>query len=360
MNESCSSQGPCAHWEDARAEARSADPCPQKWIYNNILEFIDVGTLVLDAETEQVVYQNRAAAEILRELGLPRHFLALRDLFAPIAQPGDGAGKGPGTIRSGNRLIGYSVYVISASLWCVFLRDVTEKKRLESIAEAVNTMDNIGYIFSGIRHEIGNPVNSLKMTMSVLKRNLESFSGETVAEYVDRSLAEISRMEYLLKSLKTFSMFEAPELRRVDLQGFMEQFTALLTRDFERAGIRITLRAGREPLAARTDPRALQQVLLNLLANAKGALVDRTSPEIVLSTAGRDGLAWITVEDNGCGISEQEQKHLFKPFYTTKAEGTGLGLVITRKMLAQMNSNIEVFSQPGVGTTVILSLPALG
>src|SRR3970282_1845245 len=83
-------------------------------------------------------------------------------------------------------------------------RDVTDKLRFESIAEAVNTMNSIGYVFSGIRHEIGNPLNSIKMTLNVLKKNLDKYGKDHILEYIDRALSESARIEYLLKSLKNF------------------------------------------------------------------------------------------------------------------------------------------------------------
>ena len=97
--------------------------------------------------------------------------------------------------------------------------------------------------------------------------------------------------------------------------------------------------------------------MLNLIANATDALENRDKPVITISTDKKDGLVWIDVEDNGVGIQSDDQKNLFKPFYTTKPHGTGLGLVITRKMLAKMNSRIGIISQEGIGTTVTISIP---
>ncbi len=339
---------------------RNASAPVQSLPYDNILNFIDVGTVVLDRRNKIVAFCNKAATDILQAIEVDSQFSSLTKLFGlsgKVAALVHSAA--PHTIRCGQRLIGYSVHQIANESCCVFFQDVTEKKRLESIAEAVNTMDNLGYIFSGIRHEIGNPVNSIKMTMSVLKRNLAQFSPDTVEEYVDRSLAEIARVEYLLKSLKNFSLFEDIENRAFDLRPFLQQFMFLASGDFARFGIRIHSRIPPVELWVRADPRALQQVLLNLLANAKGALAESKNPEILLSVEGGEGLVLIGVEDNGCGMSEQEQQHLFKPFYTTKADGTGLGLVITRKMLAHMKSSIEISSEQQVGTRVTLSLPAV-
>ena len=94
--------------------------------------------------------------------------------------------------------------------------DVTEKLRLEAIAETVDAMNNIGYVFSGIRHEIGNPVSSLSIIMSLLKKKYESGPKEAVREYLEQAAAQVERIEYLLTSLKNFNMYENLQVKSLD------------------------------------------------------------------------------------------------------------------------------------------------
>jgi PAS domain S-box-containing protein len=236
------------------------------------------------------------------------------------------------------------------------ITDITEKLRLESIAQAVNTMNNIGFIFSGVRHEIGNPVNSIKMALSVLKQNLDSYSKETIREYADRMLSEIQRMEYLLKAMKNFNMYETVELMDTDMTDFMNKFLPLVKDDFQKRGIEIDASVS-EPAWVYADPRALQQVLLNIMTNAADALAGREDPRIVLSVSKLAGMINIRIEDNGSGMTEQQQEDLFKPFYTSKAKGTGLGLVIAKKMMTKMKGFIEVVSEKDKGTIIDLFIP---
>jgi signal transduction histidine kinase len=126
----------------------------------------------------------------------------------------------------------------------------------------------------------------------------------------------------------------------------------------EKRGIALRAEIPSGKIMVQADARALQQVLLNLLANSSAALEDRDGQQILLTLKQSPSLITLIVRDNGCGMSAEEQKNLFKPFFTTKAEGSGLGLVICRKMLAQMNSSIEIQSSPGKGTTVVIALPA--
>jgi len=237
-------------------------------------------------------------------------------------------------------------------------RDVTEKLRLESIAEAVNSMNNIGYVFTGVRHEIGNPINSAKMSLSVLMHKLEQAPKEVVQDYVLRALGEIGRVEQLLKNLKTFTVFEKPEQQVFDLRVFLEKLLVLIAEDLVRKkGIRITHAVSSGAEYAFADPRGLQQVMLNIVTNAADALIDRPGPEIAITAHNVFGRIQIQVADNGSGMTEKQQKDLFKPFYTSKAHGTGLGLVIVKKMLALMNGEIEIESRSGQGTTIYIYLP---
>jgi len=330
------------------------------WGFAQLLEHIDIGILVLDLKLKVIDYCNAAFFEVLQDDQLCRSYQGLYDLFVRNIEALDDfdlAGRVSHQVTHRGRLYGHSVYKAASDYRCIFIRDITEKSRLESIAQAVNAMDNIGFIFSGIRHEIGNPLNSLKMALSVLKQNADNITTEMLQEYVDRGLVDIGRMEYLLKSLRTFTMYENVDLKDLHLVEFMGKFISLLERDCLSHGIRIKTQIPLDIAWVRIDERALHQALLNIFNNAADALKGQAAPEIVIRAEVRDQLVWLTIADNGDGISPEQQKHLFQPFNTSKADGNGLGLVITRKLLAMMSSSIEIESQPGSGTKVIIGLP---
>lgn len=330
-----------------------------EWVYHNVMEYLDVGIIVLDLLENRVIYHNAGAIALLKDEVDPDDCDAICRLLLPQedGRPKIKGLEGQQTAIFGSRVMGYSVYIISERTCFVLLSDITEKMRLMSIAEAVNTMDNIGYTFSGIRHEIGNPINSIKMTMSVLRRNLDRFPPDVVYEYIDRTISEIGRVEYLLKSLKNFSMFETPEIKSLDLRAFLEKFIQLVRSGLDKDAILLQLDMPTDPVWVSADARALQQVMLNLIANATAALDGCPDPLVVISLQRRSKYVTVKVRDNGCGISRDDQQHLFKPFYTTKVSGTGLGLVITRKLLAQMGCSIEISSNEGSGTTASIFLP---
>jgi PAS domain S-box-containing protein len=237
-------------------------------------------------------------------------------------------------------------------------RNITEKKRLESIVEAANLMDNIGFIFSSIRHELGNPINSIKVSLSVLDSNLESYDKNNIKRFINRSLSDIVRVEYLLKTLKNFSVFERPILEETNMTALLTKFIPLIATDLEQKNIRLSAHIPKEPTLGMIDPRAFQQVLLNLIANAADSVAETVKKHISLSMQREEnGQINIIIGDNGCGIGDHEQTNLFKPFFTTKPQGTGLGLVIVKKMLSKMNCSIDIHSKSNVGTKVLIVIP---
>lgn len=328
-------------------------------IYIDILENIDLGLLLLDIENESIILQNKSAVNILAMNSNPMNYHDYKSLFFPnggetLFRENFGV---PQSLYHKDKLLGYTIYAVRNTFVWILLRDITEKARLESIAAEVNAMDNIKYIFSGIRHELGNPVNSIKMALSVLKTKLASCSRDTITEYVDRILTEITRVEYLLKSLKSFGMFDNPIIQSVNLESFINRFVSLTADGLRKKGIELQIMLSHDAQWILADPRALQHAILNLVTNASDALEDSLNPIIQIGSEKKDGMICIYVKDNGRGISNEVRNNLFKPFYTTKSSGTGLGLTITKKMLTTMNGTIDIDGTENEGTTATIKIP---
>jgi signal transduction histidine kinase len=328
-------------------------------LYKSIMETIDLGIVILGIKRRDLIFKNRFASEIFQH---NPNLLEYRNLLSLLltdygSKPEEEIFGKNYTLRFKNRLLGYTPYMISDSFIMIIIRDITERSRLESIAEAVNSMDNIGYVFSGIRHELGNPINSIKMTLSVLKRNLSEYSPDAVEKFVDRAMTEISRVEFLLQALKSFSIFENPEIQNVQIDDFLARFIALVGNDLQQSGIKISKTVEANVKTVSADPRLLHQVMMNLITNASDALTGKENKKINIRVLKHDGLIAIVVEDNGCGMSKEAQANLFKPFFTTKNRGTGLGLMITLKMVTLMKGNMEIKSVKDKGTRVTIILP---
>jgi PAS domain S-box-containing protein len=239
-------------------------------------------------------------------------------------------------------------------------RDITEGNRLKSIAEAANLMDNIGFIFSSIRHELGNPINSIKVSLSVLESNLETYDTEAITRFIRRSLSDIGRVEYLLKTLRNFSIFERPDIIATDMRILLDKLTQLTQKALVKQYVTLETRHPEGTLIGMIDPRAFLQVLLNLTTNAVAALDGSDNKKIIISLIQKQkNQITFIFEDNGCGMEEETVRNLFRPFFTTKPEGTGLGLVIVRKMLSKMNCSITASSRKGQGTRMEIIIPTI-
>lgn len=347
----------------------------QNAFLTNVIESLAHPFMVIDARDFKVTIANKAARDSWEDEGWTCHFLN-RGSKSPCREKGEACpveevvatGRPvhmehlrPCGNSQGNKHEVHAFPLTDAQgkvkqviLYCI---DITEKKRLEAIAEAANLMDNLGYIFSGIRHEIGNPINSIKMALSVLSKNLDRYSIENIREFVDRALNETSRVEYLLKALKNFSLYESLTSESVSIKPFIDNFIALVEKDFSNQGIRIQVDLPDEDCMVLTDHRAFHQVLLNLMINAVDAAREQADPVIGITVTPMPDYVQIDVRDNGCGITVENQRNLFRPFYTSKPDGTGLGLVIVKKMLSKMNSSVRIESVHQQGTTVTMTLP---
>lgn len=330
-------------------------------IYADIMDTIDLGIILLSIEDQEILFKNKFAADIFQNSESTLSYTSLLSILLPDIdkEPGQAVFSQPFTLWYNDRLLNYSAYTIADLFIWIIIRDFTEKRRLESIAEAVNTIENISYIFSGIRHELGNPINSIKMTLSVLKKNIHEYSTNAIEKFVDRAMTEIARVEYLLQALKSFSMFESPNIQPVKIADFLTRFISLVQSDLQTSGIKISKAVEPNLEFVSADPRLLHQIMLNLITNASDALVNTISPEIIIRAKAhkKQEFVTITVEDNGCGMSEEMQANLFKPFYTTKPRGTGLGLMITLKMVTLLKGRMEIKSTKGAGTKIIIYLP---
>jgi len=337
----------------------SLKPCTGVCIYADILNNTHIALIVLDICNNTILCRNAAVDNIFKTIQKPIDYETVVNLLIPDFK--EFISKSEHILRARvnleSMILGYSVYKATHDFIWIYLRDITEKARVESIAEAASMMDNLGAIISGVRHELGNPLNSIKVTLSVLKENIADYSMVKVLEFCDDALSEVRRIEYLLRSLKNFNMYESPEMQEMHIPSFMKVFLRLVSPTFENSGV--SLRTSIDPGTdkAYTDPRALQQVLVNLTNNSLDAVQGIRDPQVDIEIISADGWVTLSVRDNGRGLSELEKQRLYVPFTTTKPGGTGLGMTIVKKLLTGMSGSIDVESEEGVGTTVSIKIP---
>ena len=334
-------------------------PCREGCVYSSMAEKMHLGAVVLDHRKQAVVFSNTPARVLCRKFLIPVDYETLVGTFRPD-QDATGIPLPESELRHlrvGSHTMGYVVRAAGGDMQWVFLSDRTEQLRQEAVSASSQSLENLEHVFSSLRHEIGNPLNSIKIALSVLKGNLDRFSREKLEEYLERSLQEVNRIEFLLKSLKRYSRIERVDLRPTESGAFLREFCREVAASLQDHGVALVRQVPGELGRVLVDPRALSEALWNVMSNAVEAAEGRENPEIVFSAYTIDGLVNIILQDNGVGIPPEKERYLFRPFFTTKHGKAGLGLVIAQRILAMMGGEIRVNSTHRKGTTVTLSLP---
>jgi two-component system, NtrC family, sensor kinase len=243
-----------------------------------------------------------------------------------------------------------------------FVTDITQRQVMERAARQADRLAALGRLSAGIAHEVNNPIGiiSSRIEIMLLDAEAQPLPG-TVMEDLKVLHRHAQRVARIAHGLLSFARASSIEQFPVDLNQVVEETLLLMEKDLGKRGIAISrsLTAGLPPVHG--DSNALQQVMVNLLANAADAL--GSGGEISLETrlvSGDEGGVRLTVRDTGPGISPEILPRIFDPFYTTKSEGTGLGLSISYSIVREHKGTIDVESLPGKGTIFVLTFPAVG
>ncbi|WP_205525750.1 ATP-binding protein [Pyxidicoccus trucidator] len=247
------------------------------------------------------------------------------------------------------------------------IRDVTDRKHLESQLLVAERMASVGTLAAGVAHEINNPLAYVSSNLSYLRERLAqpALTSEQLPE-LREVLAEAEegagRVVSIVRDLRTFARADEDRLAPVDVARVVDAALRLVRNELShRARLVCTLEP--VPRVHGNDVR-LSQVLVNLLVNAMQALPERPVEEnevrVSLRTS-RTGQVELEVADNGRGMPPEVRRRIFDPFFTTKAvgEGTGLGLSICLTLVQAMGGRIEVSSIPERGSSFRVVLPAL-
>ena len=208
----------------------------------------------------------------------------------------------------------------------------------------------IGELAAGIAHEIRNPLTSLRGFIQLLKPTLVDHQ-----MYADIMLSELDRINFIVSELLVLAKPHNVKIKSLPLVFLLKNVLTLLASEANLKNIRFHTAFGCDPLIS-GEENQLKQVFINVIKNAIEAMSGHG--DVTLTTSAKAaGQVVITITDNGCGIPEELLPKLGEPFFTTKDNGTGLGLMISRKIIKDHDGHLEVSSKPGEGTTVKITLP---
>jgi len=206
---------------------------------------------------------------------------------------------------------------------------------------------------AGLAHEIRNPLAGIAGVIEIIGRDLPPTSpARAVLKDVRQEIAQINR---ILTDLLQTARPHPPEVRPSDLNITVEHAVMLARQQVLSKPIKIELQKDAALPMVDHDSDQMHQVLLNLLLNAVQAIDGSGTIRVTLS--GLDQEAVVTVSDTGRGISPENLPNIFRPFYTTKGNGTGLGLSLARRIVEGHHGRIEVESEVGIGTEFRVYLP---
>jgi PAS domain S-box-containing protein len=241
------------------------------------------------------------------------------------------------------------------------LRDITERKRLEDEKLRAERLAVIGAMSARLAHEIRNPLSSITLNIDLVGDEVETLSRDNAgtadeARSLLRSInSEVRRIQRVTEDYLQFARMPKPRRELVSINEVIRQGLTFMESLFQATKVAVRTEFDESLPAIEADEGQLWQAILNLVRNAIEAMPEDGT--LTLMTVRRGKYLVLTVSDTGKGMTETEQQQLFKPFFSTKSSGTGLGLPLTQQIVAEHGGSIRCESAPGKGATFVVELP---
>jgi signal transduction histidine kinase len=234
------------------------------------------------------------------------------------------------------------------------LRDPEAQRKLGRELQTADRLAAISRITGGVAHEVKNPLNAILLHVEVARAKLNR--GETdIAQQMEIISGEIVRLDRVVKTFLDFTRPMELNATNVPLQEFTDEVAQLARPQAEAARISVSARQDAEGVEVRADRDLLKQAVLNVVMNAMEAMPQ--GGELRFETSVGDDMAEIRISDTGSGIPPEQRDKVFRLYYTTKKEGSGIGLAMTFRIVQLHDGTIDFTSEPGKGTTFIIRLP---
>ncbi len=240
------------------------------------------------------------------------------------------------------------------------LRDLTEILNLEDRLKKQEKLASIGRLTAGVAHEIRNPIASISGAAQIIGDDQVQLSDEEFKKIVGIIGRETERVDELVSKLLTLTKPGVRENTKIDLNSVIfELVESFQTRtDVRDSEIKIVHRI-EEPIEIMGNVDQVKDMISNLIVNSIQSLLISSvqSKQIEIIASLNKKIAVLRIIDNGVGISRDDQKQIFTPFFTTKPSGTGLGLAQVHKIITEFDGSIEVKSEQGKGAEFLLKIP---
>jgi PAS domain S-box-containing protein len=231
--------------------------------------------------------------------------------------------------------------------------DITERKKTEEVLHRQDKLAAVGQLAAGVAHEIRNPLTSMKGYAEFL--TLDEQDPERL-EFMNIILDEIERVNTIVEDFMVLAKPKMVELEEKNVVPVIKNVVSLLEFEARKKHVKLTFDCPHEIIQIECDENRLKQVFLNFIKNGIEAMPN--GGELHVKTMIQDNNVQISIQDTGVGIPKEKLKQLGEPFYTTKKNGNGLGLMVSFKIIENHNGKVFVESEPNKGTTFNILLPA--
>ncbi|MGC1298146.1 MAG: ATP-binding protein, partial [Alloacidobacterium sp.] len=234
------------------------------------------------------------------------------------------------------------------------LHDIESVQEIESELELSRRMAAIGQLTSGVGHEVKNPINAIVVHLELL-RNKMTVQDSPAFRHLDVIQNEIQRLDRVVQTLVDFSRPVELKLHDQDLRRIVNAVLMLASAELETRDVRVINVSPDRPVIAKVDADLMQQALLNVVLNGAQAMTMGGTLRVRLTEDSR--WAALSIADEGEGIPDDVRSKIFNLYFTTKKEGSGIGLAMTYRIIQLHNGQVDVESQLGRGTTFTLKIP---
>ncbi|TES85197.1 PAS domain-containing protein [Candidatus Aerophobetes bacterium] len=249
------------------------------------------------------------------------------------------------------------------SLLCLItLEDITQQVQLEEQLVQSEKLAGMGLLARSIAHEVGNPLSIMNSTLQYMQGTLLDHGNENLREAIETIMDNIHQMHTLLRSLSDFTGSKRPQFESCNLQRILAQLLTFISGEAEVHNISIHREFDEDVPNCEIDSREIKQLFLNLFKNAIEAMPQGGKLRVRMHLVRKDSATneervLVEISDTGMGISRTEIQYVFRPFYSTKPKGTGLGLAFCRRVVEEHGGEISLKSQVRRGTTFMVTLP---